>query len=57
MKIENRRWYNVTELAEMVLCAVPHDPVALTCLAEVELAHGHTDFAVTYLRYATQAMR
>ncbi|KRC18454.1 acetylglucosamine transferase [Acidovorax sp. Root217] len=56
-QIENRRWYNVTELAEMVLCAVPHDPVALTCLAEVELAHGHTDFAVTYLRYATQAMR
>lgn len=56
-QIENRRWYNVTELAEMVLCAVPHDPVALACLAEVELAHGHTDFAVTYLRYATQAMR
>ncbi len=55
-QLENRRWYNVTELAETVLCAVPHDPVALTCLAEVELAHGHTDFAMTYLRYATQAM-
>ncbi|WP_422847847.1 tetratricopeptide repeat protein [Acidovorax sp. M14] len=55
-QIENRLWYNVTELAEMVLCAVPHDPVALACLAEVELAHGHTDFAVTYMRYAAQAL-
>lgn len=55
-QIENRLWYNVTELAEKVLCAVPHDPVALACLAEVEFAHGHADFAVTYLRYATQAI-
>ncbi len=54
--IEDRRWINVTELAEKVLCAVPHDPVALACLAEVEHAHGHTEFAVTYLRYATEAM-
>lgn len=54
--IEDRRWINVTELAEKVLCAIPHDPVALACLAEVEHAHGHTDFAVTYLRYATEAM-
>jgi len=54
--IKDRRWINVTELAETVLCAVPHDPVALACLAEVEHAHGHTDFAVTYLKYATEAM-
>ncbi|MBZ0225940.1 MAG: tetratricopeptide repeat protein [Comamonas sp.] len=54
--IEDRRWIIITELAEKVLCAVPHDPVALACLAEVEHAHGHTDFAVTYLRYATEAM-
>ncbi len=54
--IEDRRWINVKELAEKVLCAIPHDPVALACLAEVEHAHGHTDFAVTYLRYATEAM-
>jgi len=46
----------VTQLAEVVLNAVPHDPVALACLAEVEHAHGHTEFAVTYLRHATQAM-
>lgn len=54
--IEDRRWIHITELAETVLCAVPHDPVALACLAEVEHAHGHTDFAVTYLQYATKAM-
>lgn len=55
-KLESRDWIALTELAEKVLNAVPHDPVALACLAEVEFAHGHTDFAVTYLRYATQAM-
>jgi predicted O-linked N-acetylglucosamine transferase (SPINDLY family) len=55
-QIENKRWAELTELAETVLCAVPHDPVALACLAEVEFAHGHTDFAMTYLRYATESM-
>lgn len=54
--ISNPHWVALTELAEKVLCAVPHDPVALACLAEVEHAHGHTEFAVTYLQYATQAM-
>lgn len=55
-QIHHRAWKEVTELAETVLCAIPHDPVALACLAEVEFAHGHTDFAVTYLRYATASM-
>lgn len=55
-QITGRQWIAVTELAELVLNAVPHDPVALACLAEVEHAHGHTEFAVTYLRHATQAM-
>lgn len=54
--IQQGAWAEVTELAERVLCAVPHDPVALACLAEVEHAHGHTEFAVTYLRYAQEAM-
>lgn len=54
--ISNPHWIALTELAETVLCAVPHDPVALACLAEVEHAHGHTEFAVTYLQYAKQAM-
>ncbi|MBK6649488.1 MAG: acetylglucosamine transferase [Betaproteobacteria bacterium] len=55
-KIENIHWADLTELAETVLTAVPHDAVALSCLAEVEFAHGHTDFAVTYLRHAVAAM-
>jgi protein O-GlcNAc transferase len=55
--IHNPLWVNVTELAETVLCAVPNDPVALACLAEVEMAHGHSQFAVTYLRYAQQALQ
>ena len=54
--VMGRHWVAVTELAELVLSAVPHDPVALACLAEVEHAHGHTEFAVTYLQHATQAM-
>ncbi|GGH57217.1 hypothetical protein GCM10010975_16640 [Comamonas phosphati] len=55
-QISDSHWIAVTELAETVLCAVPHDPVALACLAEVEQAHGHADFAVTYMRYAAEAM-
>lgn len=51
-----QRWRTVTETAEQVLSSVPNDPVALACLAEVEHAHGHTDFAVTYLQYATHAI-
>ncbi len=55
-RIEHRCWIEVTEMAELILTAVPHDPVALACLAEVEHAHGHTDFALTYLRHAQQAL-
>lgn len=54
--ITGRPWIAVTELAELVLNAVPQDPVALACLAEVEHAHGHTEFAVTYLHYATKSL-
>lgn len=49
-------WIAVTEYAEKILCAVPNDAVALACLAEVEHAHGHTDFALTYLQYASKAI-
>lgn len=52
----HQRWIEITELAEKVLCAVPNDAVALACLAEVEHAHGHTDFAITYLQYASKAI-
>lgn len=55
-QIETKVWADLTKLSEVVLSSNPHDPVALSCLAEVEFAHGHTDFAVTYLRYATDAM-
>jgi predicted O-linked N-acetylglucosamine transferase (SPINDLY family) len=55
-QISHRCWMDVTTLAERVLNAVPQDPVALACLAEVEHAHGHTEFAVTYLRYAQEAL-
>jgi protein O-GlcNAc transferase len=55
--IQTPLWVEITELAESVLCATPNDPVALACLAEVEHAHGHTEFAVTYLRYAAAALR
>lgn len=54
--ITQTAWVKVTELAETILCAVPNDPVALSALAEVEHAHGHTEFAVTYLRHAMKAM-
>lgn len=56
-QIQSPRWADVTRMAESILDSVPHDPVALTCLAEVELAHGHHDFAVTYLRYATESLQ
>jgi len=55
-QIRDRHWAAVTTLAETVLSAVPHDAVALACLAEVEQAHGHTEFAVTYLRYAARSL-
>lgn len=55
--ITHPTWRAVTEFCETILCALPHDPMALACLAEVEHAHGHTDFAVTYLRYAQEAMQ
>lgn len=54
--ISDRHWAEVTELSETLLSAVPHDAVALACLAEVEFAHGHTEFAVTYLRYAQESL-
>ncbi|MBP9046430.1 MAG: hypothetical protein KBF70_09125 [Moraxellaceae bacterium] len=55
-KLDRKEWVAVTEFCETILCAIPHDPLALACLAEVEHAHGNTEFAVTYLRYAQQAM-
>ncbi|MCW8206738.1 acetylglucosamine transferase [Verminephrobacter aporrectodeae subsp. tuberculatae] len=55
-QITSRSWSAVAQLAETVLDAVAHDPVALSCLAEVENAHGHTGCAVNYLQHAARAM-
>lgn len=54
--ITSQAWTDVTNLASTILNAHPHDPVALAVLAEVEHAHGHTAFAVTYLQYAQAAL-
>jgi len=54
--IQHQSWKNVVEFAETILSSIPNEPLALACLAEVEQTHGHTDFAVTYLRYAQQAI-
>lgn len=56
MKITSEWWREVVEISEKILCTYPGDAVALSCLAEVEHAHGHTEFAVTYLQYASKAM-
>jgi protein O-GlcNAc transferase len=50
-------WLKLTEFCEIVLNAIPNEPLALACLAEVEHAFGHTDFSVTYLRYAEAAIQ
>jgi predicted O-linked N-acetylglucosamine transferase (SPINDLY family) len=55
-QIKDKHWIELTEFSETVLSSVPNDAVALTCLAEVELAHGHSEFAVTYLRHAQEAL-
>lgn len=49
-------WKELTDYCERVLNAVPHDAVALSCLAEVELAYGKTDFACAYLHYAQASL-
>ncbi len=52
----SKYWVATTELAERILCAKPHDPVALTVLAEIENAHGHLEFGRVYLKEALQAL-
>ena len=55
-ELANRHWTEATELAERILCAHPHDAVALTVLAEIENAHGHLDFGQVYLKEALQSL-
>lgn len=49
-------WVEIEVLAEKILCAHPHDAVALTALAEIELAHGNEQFAMTYARCAQESL-
>lgn len=56
-QIHDPIWIQITRMATTILTAVPHDAVALACLAEVEHAHGRTDFSMTYLRRAEQTLR
>lgn len=55
-QLASRRWLEATMLAERILCAKPHDPVALTALAEIENAHGNEEFGRVYLKEALKAM-
>ena len=55
-RIDNPAWLAVQGMAESILNSFSNDPVALACLAEIENAHGHTDFATSYLYYALEAM-
>lgn len=54
--LSNQHWAKATELAEHILCAKPHDAVALTALAEIENAHGHLDFGQVYLQEAIRSL-
>lgn len=54
--LSNQHWAQATELAERILCAKPHDAVALTALAEIENAHGHLDFGQVYLQEAIRSL-
>jgi tetratricopeptide (TPR) repeat protein len=49
-------WLKVVEWAEFILDAIPNEPLALATLAELEHAHGRTDFATTYLHHAKQSI-
>lgn len=54
--LSNPDWQAATGLAERILCAKPHDPVALTVLAEIENAHGHLEFGRVYLEQAVRSL-
>lgn len=54
--LANRHWVEATRLAEHILCAKPHDAVALTALAEIENFHGNEDFGRVYLKEALKSL-
>ena len=54
--ITHKAWLQVLEWCEYLLDSLPNEPLALATLAEIEHAHGRTDFAATYLHYAQLAL-
>jgi protein O-GlcNAc transferase len=54
--ITHPSWLAVLDWSEFLLNSIPNEPLALATLAELEHAHGRTDFAATYLHYAQEAM-
>ena len=54
--ITSPEWGLVVGWCKYLLESIPNEPLALATLAEVENAHGRMDFALTYLRYAQEAM-
>jgi predicted O-linked N-acetylglucosamine transferase (SPINDLY family) len=48
-------WLQLAELAIAVLTAIPHDPVALHCLAQLEYTHGNQETGDAYLHHARKA--
>jgi len=55
-EVTHEAWLNVLNWCEYLLDSIPNEPLALATLAELEYAHGRTEFAATYLNYATEAI-
>jgi protein O-GlcNAc transferase len=55
-EVSHPAWLKVHEWASYLLDAIPNEALALATLAEIEHAHGHTEFATTYLHYAQLAL-
>lgn len=49
-------WLRAAELAGAILRTVARDAVALSCLAEIEHAHGRTQVALAYLKHVQSAL-
>ena len=50
-------WFEVLTWCEYILDAIPNEPLALATLAEIEHAHGRTDFASAYLQHAQKSLQ
>ena len=55
-EVTHDAWFKVLDWCEYLLDSIPNEPLALATLAELEHAHGKTEFAATYLKYAQEAI-